>query len=160
MAADDVFGNAFDYAEGLSVFGNVFWYDAPRVDGVGFIYSCRKRPRVLWGRRMGVEAVNTFEKLVGEDPVTVLLDFSERLDDDETLEGTPEVSVASTGLLVQSPVVTTEDKTRDGVTIPAGKGIQVSISGGSARSSYWFKVLCGTSASDKAGMRCRVDVKG
>lgn len=35
----DVFGNAFDYAEDLSVFGNVFWWEPGGVEIAGCVYD-------------------------------------------------------------------------------------------------------------------------
>ena len=77
----------------------------------------------------------------------------------ETLTGTPTLS-ASSGITVASPAVNTGTFTnRKKGTVAIGKGVQFTLSGGTAGTDYYVDVSCGTTNSQTLVVRCPVEVR-
>lgn len=81
--------------------------------------------------------------------------FSE-LEAGETISS-PSVPAVS-GLTIGSPSVTTEDVIEDGHTVAAGKGVQVSIGGGTAGTSYTVNCTVSTSGGATIARRAIIRV--
>jgi hypothetical protein len=105
-----------------------------------------------------IAAANGITKLAGET-LTILVDFTERLDANELLTGTP--TVTQVGLAVTGVAVTTVDLTKDGVEIAAGKGVQLLLAGGTRGYRNWVEVLADTDKGgpDRTGLKFQVTVE-
>jgi len=72
---------------------------------------------------------------------TIVVPFIDKLREDETLTGTPTVAELNTAALTITDIgVTGQDVTIRGQTIEAGKAVQFSVSGGTARNDYTIRV--------------------
>lgn len=74
-----------------------------------------------------------------------IVSFDRKLDDTETLIGTP--TVAASGLTISSNKVNTVARTIDGDSVAIGKAVEFSVSGGTSGTVYTITVSCSTSSS-------------
>jgi len=102
--------------------------------------------------------VPTKPKLAAESRVFVI-DFTDHseLEAGETMSA-PSVPAVS-GLTIGSPSVTSADITENGVTIAAGKAVQVRISGGTAGTKYTVDCTASTSGGSTIGRRVKIAVE-
>ena len=85
------------------------------------------------------------------DTETVSINYTDHLDGDELLTGTPTVAeVTTSDLTLQNKIVNTEEYTeaRTGNTVEAGKAVQFSVSGGTVSNSpYTIRITVTTDAT-------------
>lgn len=95
---------------------------------------------------------------IGPDEVTgIAVDFRGVLRQTEMLTGTPTVTV--TGPTTSSPAVSTTELVINGESVPAGKAVLFTVTGGTDGTDYSIKVLCSTSASRTRQVNCIVQVR-
>lgn len=109
----------------------------------------------------GTESAYAEERRVQISTESVLryVNFTRILADDETLSGTPTITVSPTGPTIASPVVTTATYTNDyGTTVAIGKAVQFRVSGGTAGTEYLLTVTCTTSSGDTRAVKCYLTI--
>ena len=84
-----------------------------------------------------------------EDEIrNVAVDFTNKLDSGELLDGTPTVALESgSGLTFDDETVSVAALTILGRTVAIGMAVQFSVTGGTAGTQYRIVVTCGTNAT-------------
>jgi len=97
-----------------------------------------------------VRAIRPLTKLAAE-VLPACVDFSALLGSLETLSGTPTVAVSPAGLSSSSEAVLAADFTplAGGDTVATGKGVSLTLSGGSSGQRYTLTVTCGTTQAGR-----------
>lgn len=75
------------------------------------------------------------------------VDFTDDLASAELLTGTPTVTSDLTGLTFTSPTVLTVATVINGRSVAIGKGITVSVSGGTEGDDHLLTITCGTNST-------------
>lgn len=87
------------------------------------------------------------------------IDFTKLLAPGESLAGIPSIA-GGMGLTLGGPIVNTSAFVNDdGVTVLAGAGVQVRISGGVSPTDYVLTLMCATSAGNTRTVVCTLQVR-
>lgn len=97
-----------------------------------------------------VRALRPLTKLAGET-MPICLDFTALLATNETLSGSPTVTVSPAGLTAANAAVLTAhyNPLGGGDNVAIGKGVALLLSGGNSGQRYTLTITCATSTSSR-----------
>ncbi len=75
------------------------------------------------------------------------ISFDDWFGDDEVLIGTPTVVASPVGLTITNAQVNTEEVTINGLSVPIGKAVLFTVTGGTSCTDYLLTATCGTNST-------------
>lgn len=98
---------------------------------------------------------NELHKKTAAEVRQVQVDFQGKLDTGETLTGTP-TATPDSGITAGTVTKNSSEITVNGTAVPANKGLQFTVSGGTLNTTYNILLSCGTTGSQTLNHTIRV----